>query len=291
MQQLAEAAEAGGATLLRLRGNRPLAGLSSTGWVHADAAMLAGHAPPSPRRFFPDHVFARGFLGDTNVWPDDELRRDPYFQEFLRPRGVFYPAKARLCADGDERISISLKRLSHLGPYEPQDIATLDSLLPKLEMAVRVARRVLDAEASGMTRVLHHRGPTFELDSCARVLRAHGADAADLDLVVRNDRLITVDRLAQPALDRAVATAVRAPQVPAVIPIINRCGDRSFLYVLPVTGRARDVFLATAGLVVVVQPDHPKPGRLPAFIRQALCLTEREAQIAGLLAEGLSLPS
>jgi len=56
---------------------------------------------------------------------------------------------------------------------------------------------VLDAEASGMTRVLHHRGPTFELDSCARVLRAHGADAADLDLVVRNDRLITVDRLAQ----------------------------------------------------------------------------------------------
>ena len=114
LQQLAEAAEAGGATLLRLRGNRPLAGLSSTGWVHADAAMLAGHAPPSPRRFFPDHVFARGFLGDTNVWPDDELRRDPYFQEFLRPRGVFYHAKARLCADGDERISISLKRLSHL---------------------------------------------------------------------------------------------------------------------------------------------------------------------------------
>jgi DNA-binding CsgD family transcriptional regulator len=50
------------------------------------------------------------------------------------------------------------------------------------------------------------------------------------------------------------------------------------------------VFLATAGLVVVVQPDHPKPGRPPAFIRQALCLTEREAQIAGLLAEGLSLP-
>src|ERR1700716_3234944 len=86
--QLADAAEAGGATLMRLRRDRPLAALSSTGRVDADTdtAMLAGHAPPSPRRFFPDHVFARGLLGDTNVWTDNELRRDAYFQEFLCPR-------------------------------------------------------------------------------------------------------------------------------------------------------------------------------------------------------------
>jgi hypothetical protein len=196
--QLADAAEAGGATLMRLRRDRPLAALSSTGRVDADTdtAMLAGHAPPSPRRFFPDHVFARGLLGDTNVWTDNELRRDAYFQEFLCPRGVFYHAKARLCTDGNERISISLKRLSNFGPYEPQDIAALDSLLPELEMAVRVARGVLDAEALGMARVLHHRGdPVFELDPWGRVLRAHGADAVHLGIAVRARRLVTIDRL------------------------------------------------------------------------------------------------
>ena len=292
LQQLSDTAEAGGATLMRLRRGRPLAALSSTGWVDADAAMLAGHAPPSPRRFFPDHVFARGFLGDTNVWTDDELRRDPYFQEFLRPRGVFYHAKARLCVEGDERVSISLKRRSHFGPYDPQDIAALDSVLPELEMAVRVARRVLDAEASGMARALHHRGdPVFELDPWARVLRAHGADAAHLGVAVRARRLVTIDHLGQAALDAAVVAAVRAPQVPAVVPIADQCGNRTFLYVVPVTGHARDVFLATAAVVVVVEPDRARLAPLPAFIRQALCLTKREAQIAALLAEGLSLPT
>lgn len=292
LQQLADAAEAGGATLMRLRRDRPLAALSSTGWVDADTAMLGGHAPPSPRRFFPDHVFARGFLGDTDVWTDNELRRDAYFQEFLRPRGVFYHAKARLCTDGDERISISLKRLSNFGPYEPQDIAALDSLLPELEMAVRVARRVLDAEASGMARALHHRGdPVFELDPWARVLRAHGADAAHHGIAVRARRLVTIDRLEQAALDRAVMAAVRVPQVPAIVPITNQHGNRAFLYVVPVTGHARDVFLATAAIAVAVEPDRARRAPLPAFIRQALCLTEREAQIAALLAEGLGLPT
>jgi DNA-binding CsgD family transcriptional regulator len=158
--------------------------------------------------------------------------------------------------------------------------------------AVRIKRRVLDAEASGMARILHHRGaPVFELDSWARVLRAHGADAVNVGIAVRVRRLVVIDRLAQAALDRAVVAAIRAPQVPAVIPITNQCGDRVLLHVVPVTGHARDVFLATAAVVVVIEPDRTRPGPLPALIRQAFCLTEREVQIAALLAEGLSLPT
>lgn len=197
--------------------------------------------------------------------------------------------KARLCAEDDERVSISLKRLSHFGPYEPQDIAALDSLLPDLEMAVRVARGVLDAEASGMVRVLHHRGdPVFEIDSWTRVLRAHGTDAVHLGIAVRGRRLVATDRLAQPALNRALAAAVRAPQMPAVISMTNHSGDRVFLYVVPVIGHARDVFLAAAALVVV-KPHRAKLGSATSLIKATLGLTEREAQIAALLAEGLSL--
>jgi DNA-binding CsgD family transcriptional regulator len=292
LQRLAEAAEAGGVTLMRLRGGHPLAAISSTGWAEADATLLAGRAPPSPRRFFPDHAFGRGFRGDTDIWADEELRRDPYFQEFLRPRGVFYHAKSRLTADGDERVSISLKRLSKFGPYERPDIAALDSLLPEFQMAVRLAHRVLDAEASGMVRVLHDRGdPVFELDSWGRVLQVHGADNEQLGIVVRERRIVAIDRLAQAALDRAVAAAVRASQQPAIVTVINRTGERRFLHVVPVTGRARDVFRATAALVVVIDRDRAKLGPVVGVIRQALGLTDREAQVANLLAEGLSLPT
>ena len=292
LQQLAEAAEAGGATLLRLRNGHPLALLSSTEWGEADAQMMAGDAPPSPSRFFPNHVFGQGFVGDMDVWPEEALRRDPYFQEFLRPRGVFYHAKARLADDSGERISLSLKRRSCFGPYEPTDIATLDCLLPKLQMAVRIARRVLDSEASGMVCILRDRGDlVFELDAWARVLRAQGDDdTGQLGVVVRGRRIHATEPRAQAAIDRAIAAAVREPQQPAVVTVTNQRGERRFLHVLPVTGRARDVFLATAVVVVAIEPSPIRVGSLAGVARQAFGLTQREAQIATLLAEGLSLP-
>ena len=291
LQQLADAAEAGGATLMRLRNGQPLALLSSRSWAEADAKMIAGDAPPSPRRFFPDHAFRQGFVGDMDVWPEEALRRDPYFQEFLRPRGVFYHARVRLANDSDERISLSLKRRSCFGPYEPTDIAVLDSVLPKLHMAVRVARRTLDSEASGLVRILQQCGnPVFELDAWARVLHVHGDDDTEqLGFVVRGRRIHFTDRRAQATLDRTVAAAVQAQQL-AIVTVTNGRGERRFLHVVPVTGRARDVFLATAAVAVLIEPGRGRVGPLAGAIRQAFGLTEREAQIATLLAEGLSLP-
>lgn len=243
-------------------------------------------------RFYPDHVFGSGFRVDHDVWTDDEIRRDPYFQEFLRPRRVFFHAKLRLCAAQGERVTLTLKRRIERGPYEPADIAVLDSLAPALQGAFRVARRVLDAEASGMARLLRDRGdPVFELDSRGRVLRMHGGGDERLGIVVRERRMVATDRLRQAALDNAVAAAVALPQQPAVVPIANRQGERKFLHVVPVTGLARDVFLATAAIVVVIEPDRARAGPLPGALRQALGLTEREAEVATLLAAGSDLPT
>jgi len=292
LQLLSEATQAGGATLMRLRRGKTLGCLSSVGWADADAAMIAGHAPASHRRFFPDHVFGGGFLGDTDVWPDEELRGDPYFQEFLRPRGVFYHGKAQLAADADARVSLSLKRLLRFGPYEPADIAALNRVLPTLRTAVRVARRTLEAEAAGLVRAVHRWGdPVFELDAWGRVRRAHGGDNAGRHgIVVRGGRLAANERRRQAPLDRAIAAAVGDTPQSAIVPVANRDGERRFLQVVPVAGRARDVFVATAALIVVVEPGRDRSAPLAATIRQALELTEREAAIAGLLSQGLSLP-
>lgn len=292
LQRLADATEAGGATLIHLLGDRPLAQLSSTGWAECEAEMMAGRAPPSPLRFFPDHVYGHGFSVDHDAWTDDELRRDPYYQEFLRPRGVFFHAKVRFWSEPGERISLTLKRWVGLGPYEPADISVLDSTVPELRAAFRIARRVLDAEASGMVRVLHQRGdPVFELDGLGRVLRVHGDDAEHSGLLVRNRRLVAVERRAQLPLERAVAAALTPAQRPTLAAITDQQGERRFLQIVPVSGAARDVFLATAAIAVIIEPS-PQLATvdlLPNGIRDALGLTAREVQIAALLAEGLSL--
>lgn len=284
LQQFADATGAGGASLVRVHAGRHATHLSSTDWSAFETASMAADVPPSQLRYYPEHAYGSGFRADHDVWTDETMRRDPYFQEFLRPRGVFFHAKLRLWSEPDDRVALTLKRRITLGPYEPSDIAVLDSVVPRLLAAFQVARRVLDAEASGMVRVLLERGdPVFELDARGRVLRSHASDNAGEPVVVlRGKRLIAVDRRAQTAVDRAIAAATGEPRQPAFLGIKNQEGAHRFLRVVPVAGRARDIFLATAA-IVVVERDRIRGGLDPDVIRQALTLTEREAQVAALL--------
>jgi DNA-binding CsgD family transcriptional regulator len=285
LQRLADAAVAGGASIVRLRNGRAGAQSRSTAWAESEAEILAGSVPPSTRRFYPDRAYKSGFCIDHDVWTDDEIRTDAYFQEFLRPRGVFYHAKARLCCRDGERVTLTLKRRIGLGPYESHDIRVLDSLLPELHAAYRVAQRVLDAEAAGMVCLLHEESePVFEIDSWSRVIRQHGKDAASFGLNVRNRQLLATERLEQTSLDRAVAMAARAQQ-PALAAITDAGGVRHFLQMIPVMGKARDVFGATAAIAAIIGSARPRTQEIGDLFR----LTAREAQVALLLVEGLDL--
>jgi len=293
LQRLADAADAGGASIVRVRSGCPMAQISSTEWAASEAEILAGRAPPSTRRFYPDDAYTAGFCTDHDIWTDDEIRADPYFQEFLRPRGVFYHAKARLCFQNGERVSLTLKRRVGFGPYEPQDICLLNSLLAKLQAAYRVGQRVLEAEAAGMVCLLQERGDVFEIDSWGRVIRQnaatvedkHGKDGTSFGLNVRNGRLLTTDRLEQPSLDHAMATAVRF-QKPALAAITGAQGTRHFVQIIPVMGKDRDVFAAAAAIATVLGSARPVRSQ---EIRNLFRLTGREAQIAALLLEGFDL--
>jgi DNA-binding CsgD family transcriptional regulator len=203
---------------------------------------------------------------------------------------VFFHAKLRLWSEPSERVTLTLKRRIELGAYERTDVAILDAIAPELKAAFRIGQRVLDAEASGMARVLGRGGqPVFELDASGRVLRSNG-DGAQCGLMLRNRRLVAVERAAQPVLDQAIATALK--RRPAVAMIGDGRGAQRLVRIVPVTGGARDVFVATTAIALVVQP---APRQAPASLRdgilEAFQLTAREGQIAALLAEGLSLPA
>ncbi|MFZ2004974.1 MAG: helix-turn-helix transcriptional regulator [Stellaceae bacterium] len=289
LQQLAGATGAGGASIVRIRAGRHMAHISSGGWAEVENAAMTGHAPLSPLRYYPEHVYAGGFRVDHDVWTDDEMCRDPYFQEFLRPAGVFFHAKLRLCGECDDRVTLTLKRRIELGPYKPSDVVALDSIVPQLRAAFAVGRRVLDAEASGMVRLLRACGePVFELDSAGQVLRVHGPVTEEIGVAARKRRLVATDRAVQARLDRAIAKAVGEPHQPFIAAIAPE-EERVFLRVIPVTGRARDVFVATAALVLISHARREAEAPLRELVQEAFGLTEREAQIATLLARGLDL--
>jgi DNA-binding CsgD family transcriptional regulator len=299
LAQLSYACGARGAVLMRGAiglhncAHHVLAVITTDDMAELVQAYMAGRRPPNSRYSRVQYDSAARFRFDHDDYTDDELRRDPYYQEFLRPAGYFWHANIPLTLGRDEFIELSLKRLHGAGPYQREHAAMLDAVAGDLLVAARIAKYTLDAEARGMARLLTQRGaPVFELDSFGRALPRHAAaEDATSPLRVIGRRLVASDRAAQGALDRAIARVLAARRAPALVPLTGPQGRRCFLQILPVPGRARDIFLSAAALAVVIEGSGPPPLiRLdPGTVAQAFALTDREAAVACLIAEGATL--
>jgi len=255
--------------------------------------FLAGRTPPNSR-YQRVGTHYRGFRIDQDDYSEAELARDPYYQEFLRPRGLFWHANTVLALGSDEYVELSLKRRLASGPYQTSDRVLLDSVLPELHAVARIAKSVLDAEARGMTWLLGRRGGTIiELDSRGRVMpgQAAGEGNPACPLRILRHRLVTEDRTAQVSIDRAIAGAISRPGRLGVAALTNLEGRRYLLQVHPVPGRARDVFASATALALLIERDRdPASLRLDlGWIKSAFGLTDREAHVAALLAEGLDI--
>jgi DNA-binding CsgD family transcriptional regulator len=207
---------------------------------------------------------------------------------------VFWHANVVLAAGGDEYVEISLKRRVELGPYQRSDAATLDTVLPELRAAARIAKATLDAGIGGMQRLLRHRGQTIvELDGRGRVMSGQAIGETDpaSPLRISGRRLTAASRAAQPGLERAIAAALLPPGRMALAPLAGPDGRRYVLQVHPVPSRTRDIFLSAAAIAVLIERDR-EPAAVrpdPSAIRELFGLTDREADVASLLAEGLDI--
>jgi DNA-binding CsgD family transcriptional regulator len=279
---------------MRNRPDRVLACMFSKDVAETVSAYAAGRAPPNSRyrrvRLGP----RLGFRVDHDDYRQGQLDRDPYYQEFLRPAGFFWHANVVLTFGGDEYVELSLKRRIESGPYHREDTLALDAVVPELRAAARLATRALDSEATGVSTLLRDRGdPLYQLDAMGRVLSTEAltaSDQAEHPITVIGRRLRARDPSVQPALDRAVAMAVARPGVTALAPLTSDSKRRHFMQILPVPGRARDIFHSASAVAVQIDVrSPPRHRRLAAStIGQALALTDREADVACLLAEGLA---
>lgn len=292
LRRFAVAAGARDAVLMRNEARKMVTAIVTPEAAGAVADFAAGRAPPNSR-YQRVGVHYVGFRIDQDDYSAEELARDPFYQEFLRPIGVFWHANAVLAPGTDEYVELSLKRRIELGPFQADERAMLDSVLPELHAVARIAKGVLDAEARGMTWMLRRRGGAIiELDAWGRVLPDQSAGEGDpaAPLRILRRRLVAGDRVSQLAVDRAVAGAVGRPGRLGVATLASPEGRRYLLQVHPVPGRARDVFASATALALLIERDRePAPRPDLTWIRNAYGLTEREAHVAALLAEGLDI--
>jgi DNA-binding CsgD family transcriptional regulator len=294
LNRFAYASGAHGAVLMRNRGNHLVAAITTDEVAEAVNAFAAGEAPPNSRYRRLQYDRLPAFRVDHDDYTNAELARDPFYQEFLRAVGFFWHANVPLVIGRNDIVELSLKRRIQFGPYDRADAAILDTLVPDLLTASRLAKHTLDAEARGMARLLEQRGtPVFQLDSWGRVLSKYSSTERDpaCPVQVIGRRLIAGDPVAQPLLERAIERVRASPRSHALVPLTGSQDRRYFLQLLSVPGRAREVFLSAAALAVLIDAGDP-PLRIALdapMVAHAFALTDREADVACLLAEGMTI--
>jgi DNA-binding CsgD family transcriptional regulator len=290
LDRLARAAGAHGAVVMANRGVHTLSEIHSPEIDEPVAAFVAGQRPPSSRQARVPTQVGAGFRVDQDDYTPDELARDPYYQEFLRPFGFFWHANAALGAVRGNTIELSLKRRGEAGPFERADVAAFDAVLAELRGAATLALLSFEAETRGVTGFLSRTGDVvFELDRDGKVITHHGASSG-LPLDVVAGRLRSRDATIHQSVDGAVRQATSRPGRPAAR--VLRAGEREWLFqTLPVPGTARDVFLAASALAIVsdLSVDRRSEELRLLALKEAFQLTRREAAIASLLCGGASM--
>lgn len=292
LEALARAGGSRGVVIMHNRDRKLVSAIGNEAIREPLAAYLAGKAPPNARQTRVSHHAQPGFRIDFDDFTTQDIARDAYYQDFLRPVGLGWHANARLSLSGIDEVAVGFKRDLTPGSYESDDVRQLDQILPSLRVAARLVECVFDAEVRGMVHALHRRDrPVLEFDALGHVRRQHGhIEAAGETLRVVRGRAMTTDRLAQPRLEAALDRALRGLRQPSAVLLHDAAGQRQIFQIVPVLGRARDVFHASSAIGVLV----PQPRRATHVIDQALAiglygLTAREAQIAALFCVGQSL--
>jgi DNA-binding CsgD family transcriptional regulator len=289
LDDIARSLGADGATLVT--GNSTRSTVAESLSIRAIVAeYFARGAPLDPREGRVRPTMADGFLDDFRHFAPEEIARDAFYQEFLRPVGFGWHAVACL-ADGAEEVVLSLKRRTRRGPFERREVEALDRTLPHLRWAAAAARQAWSMALHDQVRMMSRLGQRgILLDRHGRVTRVGGGFLLDDGLTVKAGILCAASAAEQKNLDLLVAIAT-APDPPSRLPpppiaLHRPSGKRPLvLRAMPLDGARRSLLAPAVAMLLVTDLDAmPRPAA--ETLRAAFGLTPKEAALALRLAAG-----
>lgn len=238
-------------------------------------------------------VATRDFL------PKEELVRSEMYNEYLAPRGLHEGLRLAIWSGEGWVQDVSLLRPWSAGPYTRTERALAGALLPHLQRAAGVGRRLREASGpqaafAGLDAMRH---PGFLLGATGRVIRFNRAAEALLagndGLSVQEAALTAATAGASARLDAAVASAagwggarprsaaVRLPRPSGLPPLL--------LDVMPVREQSGCGFLGGPAVLVLVAGAAAEAEALAPRLVARFGLTRAEAGLAVELAAGRSV--
>jgi DNA-binding CsgD family transcriptional regulator/PAS domain-containing protein len=302
LQELATACGATSAIAMPVCGFRPLGPVTSTaGGEFYHDFQTRWQAPEVNTRMQRSIALVnrgwRGIITENDAFNPEELARDPFQQEFIRPHGYWSYAGAVVASAPGLAVPISVERSAAQGPFLHDEIQLMNMLFSHLQAAGALALQV------GMSSTIH---VADALSAVGQPLALIGRDGRIVHMNARFERLvgdglqIKAGRLAswQADVDQAITAAVakaiandgelREPLSPVVLTRQN--GLRPLLaHVVPVSGAAHDILRMIGAIVILIDLEAAGSTPTTAVLEQAFGLTPAEARLAAQIAAGKTL--
>ena len=245
---------------------------------------------PDPREQRVTPTLNQGFMADHVYFSPGELAREPYYQEFLVPRGFGWNAAAALGGG----LLISLKRGVKRGPYDGEELATLNATLPHLRSVSRAASLAWRCNFTGQLDAFAQIGRgAILIDEEARVLEINACVQFGDGLDVSRGCLQAPHPTDRSRLHRLLAAVIAtdgsAARTPATLTLSRPSGLRPWLLdAMPCNDALRSLHSRAAALVLITDLD-----RSARVTRERLSaifgLTRTEASLAREILTGATL--
>jgi DNA-binding CsgD family transcriptional regulator/PAS domain-containing protein len=269
----------------------------------AEIAYFEHYVADNPRWLFMPRQRAGDISWDYQFIDERGMNKAPFYAELLAQLDLRYFLSGVLVATAEDYACISVQRSSRLGHVQKDEIGLMERLLPHVQQAFDVARRLKGASDASKP---FERAFDWIVDGVALVSAGGGvvySNQALQAIVRRNDiarlrrgRLEFLAVEARARFDAALGAVRRQRdgEQPAAnltdFPVL-RASDAPpyFVSVRPLASVARESQGARAEAIVFIRDPLRRGGATGQMLREVLGLTEAETSMALALQSGVSL--
>jgi DNA-binding CsgD family transcriptional regulator len=232
-----------------------------------------------------------GFVNDFGLFTEEEIARDPFYTEFLWPRGYGWFAGTVIELPHGDELYFGFERKRDRGVVERKFLGHLDAMRPHLARAAMLSARLGLARAEAAAQVLKDVGlAAAVLRWDGKLLTANSIFEQLIPAVItdQRSRVTLVSKGADDLLANAlaqIASGVQTPKVCSFPVMALNANPPMVAHLLPVAGDARDIFNHAMAVLVVTTVEKQKV--VGANILQGLFdLSPAEARVARSIGQG-----
>jgi DNA-binding CsgD family transcriptional regulator len=245
--------------------------------------------------FFNGEPFA-----DRHLCSEEEIRAQPFFQDFLCRHGLGWCAGIAISPDPHIGVLLAVQRSAQTKPqHSDEELAIIRRIGRHAEKSLRLSLRLLDSEQAnlGLSEALTRIGiGVFALDSLGRVVFQNAAASRLVGsrLAIVRQRLQIKSQPQDSSFSESIARALASGREEAIhdikpLVINGASAPPLVIYFIPIskpTRLADQILPQTRAIVLAIEPKIGEPAD-PALVRDVLGITLGEARVAALIGAGV----